>query len=366
MIWGIYFLLFFFCTRFIVALVNFLSFHFLPLKPQLETNPTVTVLIPARNEEKNIASILNQLTNSTYQPLDIIVYNDKSTDKTEEIAAKFADENNNIRVLKGTELPEGWLGKNYACYNLAKHAKSEFLLFLDADVEVKDGLIEGALDYMLNYKLKLLSIFPKQIISSFGEQISVPLMNWILLSFLPLVLIRKSSNPAFSAANGQFMMFDASTYKKHQPHSLFRAHKVEDIAISQYYKKNSLLTDTMLGNNLIRCKMYSGLNEAVSGFTKNIFQFFGNSVALTILVGLITTLTPFMVYLYFGLSYLLMYIMASVLLRVFVSLASKQSVFKNLIFQIPQHIVFLYIIYKGIRTITKRELIWKGRNILQV
>lgn len=239
------------------------------------------------------------------------------------------------------------------------------MVFLDADVSVYNGLIERSLNHLQKHDLHLLSIFPKQIFKSPGEKISVPLMNWILLSFLPLILVRISRNPAFSAANGQFIMFRSDTYKRLLPHKLYRAHKVEDIAIIRHFKKQGLKSDTLLGNKYIECRMYTGAIEAIEGFTKNIFQFFGNSIFLTILVGIITTIAPFVVFLNFGVLAACLYVFGAVLIRIFVSLASKQSVFENLIFMIAQHLVFLLIISKGIINYKKKKLIWKGRNILQ-
>jgi glycosyltransferase involved in cell wall biosynthesis len=365
MIYFCYFAFLFLLMRLLVAFTNFLSFRYLSTKPQLINKTKVSILIPARNEENVIGDLLNQLNEFSYEPLEIIIYNDNSTDKTLEVLQKQALRNKNIRIIEGKELATGWLGKNYACHQLALHASGEVFLFLDADVSVKDGLIEQSLGHLQKYKLHLLSIFPKQIFKSLGEKISVPLMNWILLSFLPMILIRLSKKPAFSAANGQFMLFRADTYRKVLPHSIFRLHKVEDIAIIKHFKEQGLKSDTLLGNKYIQCRMYAGLTESVNGFTKNIFQFFGSSIGLTIFVGALTTFAPIIIFLFYGTFAGILYLTGIVLIRIFVSLASKQSIFENIIFLLPQHLVFLLIIVKGIITQKKKELLWKGRNILK-
>jgi glycosyltransferase involved in cell wall biosynthesis len=348
-----------------ISFINFISFHYLPATIKLTETPLVSVLIPARNEELNIKILLSQLNGFSYTPLEIIVYDDGSEDATADIVKQFAQDKTHIRLIPGESLPEGWLGKNYACHRLAMEAKGNILLFLDADVMVRDGLIERSIRYVQKHDLYLLSIFPKQIFQSFGEKITVPLMNWILLSFLPLILIRKSKNPAFSAANGQFMLFRAKTYKNTLPHDKFKASKVEDIAIIKYFKKRGFRADTLLGDNDISCRMYSGAKEAITGFTKNIFQFFGNSIILTVLVGLITSFGPLLVYYYFGYLFGIACLLGIVFIRVMVSLASKQSVIENILLTLIQHIVFLVIIGKGIANYKRKELIWKGRNILQ-
>jgi len=363
MIYFCYFLTFFLVIRLLVSLVNALSFRYLPNK-LLNTNATVSVLIPARNEEQNIENLLSQLNDFSDILSEIIVYDDHSTDKTADIAKRFVKKNARFKLIQGGELAKGWLGKNHACHTLAKEANGDVLLFLDADVKVGGHLIERALSHMQKHNLELLSIFPKQIFGSLGEKVSVPLMNWILLSLLPLILVRVSKNPAFSAANGQFMMFNAKVYKKHLPHQLFRAHMVEDIATIQYFKQQRLKSDTLLGDNDIQCRMYDSAQDAITGFTKNIFQFFGNSALLTILVGITTTIAPFVIYLNFGPLSGVTYLSGIVLIRIFVSIASRQSVIQNVLFLCPQHLVFLSIILKRITNNRKKELIWKGRNVL--
>ena len=343
MIYFCYFLIGLLIIRLLVAFVNYLSFTYLPKVAPLEKEPYVSILIPARNEEENIGTLLEQLSTFEYSMLEIIVYNDHSTDKTESIVKHWATLNPIIKIINGEGLPKGWLGKNHACHQLSQAASGSILLFLDADVSVKKDLIKRSISHFQKYELHLLSIFPKQIVKSMGEKISVPLMNWILLSLLPLALIRKSKNEAFSAANGQFMMFKAATYKGIYPHEICKSHKVEDIAIIKLFKQKCLACDTRLGDNDISCRMYNGLDAAIEGFTKNIFQFFGNSILVTISFALITTIAPFILYFNMGMKWLVMYIVGIILIRFFVSLASKQSVVQNLLLALPQHLSLIHI-----------------------
>ena len=365
MIYFCYFLISLLGIRLLVAFVNYLSFAYLPKVTPIAKEPSVSILIPARNEEENIGTLLEQLSTLEYSIREIIVYNDQSDDETESIVNHWATLQPTIKIINGQQLPQGWLGKNYACHQLAQVATGDILLFLDADVSVKKDFIERSISHFQKYELHLLSIFPKQIVKSFGEKISVPLMNWILLSLLPLSLIRKSKNEAFSAANGQFMMFKAATYKAIWPHEKCKSHKVEDIAIMRLFKQKNFDCDTRLGDNDISCRMYVGLDVAIEGFTKNIFQFFGNSILATICFGIITTIAPFILYFSMGVWWLTAYIAGIVSIRFFVSLASQQSVVQNVVLAFPQHIVFLVIIIKGLINNNQKKLIWKGRNILQ-
>ena len=161
------------------------------------------------------------------------------------------------------------------------------------------------------------------------------------------------------------MMFRAESYTKLWPHEFFKSHKVEDIAISQFYKKRGLRTATLLGDEDIQCRMYSSLAESINGFSKNVFHFFGTSKILTFGFGLLTTITPLFIFWYEGIVLGTMYILIILFIRIFISLASKQNVLYNIMLLIPQQIVFLIIIIKALATHHKKELIWKDRNILQ-
>ncbi|MEI8085436.1 MAG: glycosyltransferase family 2 protein [Paludibacter sp.] len=361
-----WFFLIFGAIRFIVAFTNLVTNMHLPQNKELSYCAFVSILIPARNEEKNIGKLLDDLLTFDYPHFEIIVYNDNSTDNTGNIVQEYCSNNQSIKLLNGKEPDVGWLGKNYACHQLSVQAKGEILLFMDADVRVENGLLEKSMAYMQKHELNLLSIFPKQMMNNIGVQLSVPLMNWILLSLLPLCLVRLSSWKSFSAANGQFMMFNTHTYKQIFPHKHFKNNKVEDIAILHYFKERKLKVATLLGDNDIRCKMYNSLHEAIEGFSKNIFEFFGGSALITILFAITTIVAPVYLYFFNGLADSILYIIFVILIRIFISLASNQSVVKNILLIIPQQIVFVSIIYTAIINKKNRNLKWKNRNIILV
>jgi len=352
--------------RLTISFINWISQMHLPSKYLLKNKPLVSILIPARNEEENIGNLLDDLVAIKYSPIEIYIYNDCSTDNTAEIVWKYASLHKNIHLIEGKSLPEKWMGKNFACHQLASVAKGEKLLFLDADVRVCNNILEKSLSYMDKYNLKLLSIFPTQIMPSLGSRLVVPIMNWILLSLLPLPLIRLSNQPSLSAANGQFMFFDSKEYNKIKPHLLFRNNKVEDMAIIREYKRKKLSCATLLGKNDIYCRMYSDLEEGIDGFSKNVFQFFGGSIFLTFLFALITTIAPFYIFIFKGPGYGFIYLSFILLIRIFISLASKQSVKNNLLLLVPQQFIFWKIIVAAFTKLKHNNLTWKGRNISSV
>ncbi len=357
-----WFILIFTLVQFLVAAANLVFLQRFP-KTNQNFNLLVSVLIPARNEEKNIGNLLTGLQNQEYKNIEIIVFNDQSTDKTASIVNSFAESDKRIKLINSNGLPEGWLGKNHACFSLAKYANGKYFLFLDADVKIGNNIIQQTTLFSEKHKLGLLSIFPMQIMKTVGEQTTVPNMNFILLSLLPLVLVRKISFPSIAAANGQFMLFQSEIYRKIQPHEKMKTSKVEDIEIARFFKESKIKIACLVGNPSITCRMYSGFSDAVYGFSKNVIQFFGGSFFMAILFWLVTSLGFIAVLFSFSTTIFLLYLLAIILTRIFISIVSKQSVFRNLRFAIPQQITMGIFIFQAIINTCKKQYLWKGRNI---
>ncbi|MEE4177660.1 MAG: glycosyltransferase [Bacteroides sp.] len=362
MIWLAYFTLGFLVLRLLVALTNLLTRQWLhPDQP--EDNALVSVLIPARNEERNIGKLLESLGRQDYPQLEILIYDDLSTDQTARLVEECAKKDSRIRLLPGKGLPQGWLGKNHACHQLAREAKGDYLLFIDADVTAESKLISQALAHLQKHKLSLLSIFPQQMMHTLGERLTVPLMNWILVSLLPLIFTRISSWTSFSAANGQFMLFHAKTYRKHHFHQMVRSQKVEDIIIFRKLKKLGLRGHTILSNGQVKCRMYTSFREALQGFSKNVFEFFGNSILLTVFMALLTTFGFVPVYLALGTEFALAWLAGAILLRAMAAFASRQNVVQTIVLLPFQQLAFFVVIIEAIRVRIRGKSSWKGRKV---
>jgi len=360
MIYLAYSILAFSVIQLMVALINLLFIQ--QPKPGLSGfNGLVSILIPARNEENNIANLLNDLQNQDYQNIEIIVFNDQSTDKTVQIVNEFSISDKRITLINSNELPEGWLGKNHACHSLAKLAKGNYYLFIDADVRISKDIIINTLNHFKTYKLGLLSIFPKQIMHSIGERITVPNMNFILLSLLPLILVRKLKFSSLAAANGQFMLFNSKIYQQTLPHEKMKSNKVEDIEIARYFKTMKIRIACLAGNDSIKCRMYNGFGDAVKGFSKNVINFFGNSFLLAVIFWLITSF-GFIFFLY-DLKILIFYLIIILTTRMLISIVSRQSILANLLLIIPQQLSLGLFIYKAFTNKLKNQHQWKGRNV---
>lgn len=362
MIYVAIFVIIFTAIQLVVALSNKVFVTSLPNNETLGIQ-LVSVLIPARNEEKNIATILTDLQQQEYKNIEIIVFNDLSDDRTAQIVESFCATDNRIKLLNSDGLPSGWLGKNFACHSLAQHAKGDYYLFLDADVRVQGNIIAKAINFSQKHHLGLISIFPKQIIKTLGEKITVPIMNYILLSLLPLIQVRKSKNPAFSAANGQFMFFSSSVYKKYNPHELVKTDKVEDISIARLLKKEGIPIACLVGDSTIQCRMYEGFSDSVNGFSKNVTAFFGNSFVIALLFWIVTTWGWLFILLNLPLSVFYVYLIIYLLTRIIISIVSRQNIILNILFVIPQQISCGMFIYKAVINKFTKNYQWKQRSI---
>jgi glycosyltransferase involved in cell wall biosynthesis len=325
-----------------------------------ETN--ISILIPARNEENNIGNLLNKLCQIHDQGLEILVFDDQSEDNTAKIVQTHSNTDSRIRLISSGGLPDGWAGKNYACYQLAKEAKGQFYLFLDADVTIEGDVVSNAIAYMKDHKIKLLSIFPKQIYKTMGEELSVPIMNYILLSLLPLIFVRISPFKSHSAANGQFMLFDAEVYQKIQAHKLFKNSVVEDISIAAHFKKNKIKIACLTHENRVKCRMYNSYNSARKGFSKNVFMFFGNKAFFAFAFWTIVSF-GFIPVLQALPDYLGFYFAGIIISLILYAYVSMQNIFLSVVL-FPAHLFFLLqVLINGLRVKTKKHIVWKGRYI---
>lgn len=358
-----WFVIFFTCLQFLVALINLVFRPNLAGNKKPVFNGLISVLIPARNEEHNIVRLLIDLQHQTYKNVEILVYDDESTDNTATLVGEMMKYDKRIRLIEKQKLPSGWLGKNFGCFQLASHAKGEYLIFVDADVRLGADTITNTVHLLQKTKSQLLSVFPRQLLFSLGEKAVVPVMNYILLTLLPLVFVRYSHFKSFSAANGQFMLFESSTYKKLQPHSLLRTEKVEDIRIARLYKEKRLEVLCLAANSEIECRMYNNYKESIQGFTKNIAMFFGNSYLLALLFWVITTFGFLSVLFYMSLSWFLMLSLLALATRIMVSVQSGQSIIANLALWVPQQFNIGIILYKSVINNIKGQSEWKGRVI---
>jgi len=363
MVWIAWIAIGFLLMRLLVVLANGLTPVVLPRTETDGEQALVSILIPARNEAHTIGPLLDSLLVQDYQHIEILVYDDVSTDATPDIVHSFAAKDDRIQYMRGHGLPEGWLGKNHACHQLAGQARGQYLLFLDADVKVNRNLLADALSHLKKHQLHLLSLFPNQQMKSFGERITVPVMNWILLSLLPLILTRLSNRPSLAAANGQFMLFQAKSYHARQWHWQVRKSPVEDIVIARNMKKAGYKIQTMVPDGQIQCRMYQSFKEAVKGLSRSVPEFFGGSWLWLLFFTVFSSAGFLFVALAFSWVWAVFYIVVTLLMRGIIARLSRQPVGSSVLYAPLIHLAFLVMVVFAAYSAISGNMQWKGRKI---
>jgi glycosyltransferase involved in cell wall biosynthesis len=353
---------FFIILRFAVTLFNFIS------DPKLRrvNRPypdLVSILIPVRNEAENILLLLQSIYEQDYSNYEVIILDDGSSDSTYNICATFADKHSQFRVIKGAPLPHDWLGKNYACYQLASHAQGNFLLFIDADEQVNPDLINSAVHRMYVNKLGLLSLFTNQQMVTIGEWLVVPLMHYILLNLLPLRLIYLVKNYTVAAASGQFMLFDAELYREHQWHEQVKDKVVEDVEIMRLVKAASYNGEALLANGMINCRMYKNYRDAVNGFSKNFLAAFNYNIIWFLIYIVLIIGGPMIVMMTLHFELILFMFGLIILTRVMISLSAGQNAWYNILLHPAQMFSLTLVAFLAIQRHLTKTMIWKGRKI---
>ncbi|MBD3860165.1 glycosyltransferase [Bacillus sp. 28A-2] len=241
---------------------------------------SLSILIPARNEEKRIEACLQSIVEQRLYPKELIVLDDHSTDQTRAIVERFAETYPWIRVQSGRTLKQGWLGKSYACSQLAEAAASDWLLFLDADVRLKRGAIEAVYKQLCTQKTGMLSGFPEQKTGTPLEHLVVPMMMFTIGCHLPVKWVRKSSNPAFAAAHGGFIAIEKNCYQDIGGHEAIKDSLVDDMALAKWVKEKGFPFTLASIHPFVYMRMYENGQEVWEGYRKNLFPGVNRSIAL--------------------------------------------------------------------------------------
>ncbi len=249
-----------------------------------ELSVQLSVLIPARNEEVNIGACLDAVLANDYPFLEVLVLNDRSTDSTAEEIGKRSTRDNRVRMIEGAELPPGWLGKSYACHQLAQQATGEWWLYLDADARLAPHALARAARAAARRQRGLLTGFARQVTATWLEKLVVPMMLFVIACHLPIRLVRRSRDPRFAAAHGGFMLIQRDTYFKLGGHEAFKDSMVDDMSLARAVKQIGEPLELMQIGSEVSMRMYRNASEVWNGYKKNMYDGVGRSATLLGLV----------------------------------------------------------------------------------
>lgn len=362
----------FLMVAFIIALSNLFALKSLERYTVLDQTPSVTVLIPARNEEANIRLCVTSLLTQNYPSLQVVVLDDNSTDNTGAILLELKVSHINLEVIQGKPLPNGWTGKNWACHQLAQIATSELVLFVDADTTFEPDAISHAVAALLKERADFVTVLPRQIVATWGEKLVVPIMNWSIFSIIPYAIAHRVRTQKLVMAVGQFMLFRLHTYHEIGGHEAIRGEFLDDLPLAKRIKKQGFRWRLFNGSKLITCRMYHNFREVSDGLARSLFTVFGKNTLAYLWIWIclgITFLEPliFIILHLFGLPIEILTLNASIVMLI-ISLILWGIVYLRfrypfyLTFFFPLTIILSFYIAMRSLIITKTgRMTWKGR-----
>lgn len=257
------------CIPAVLFCWNVLLYRKPPQRPD-EGLAAISVLIPARNEERSIAAAVASVLASEGIDFELIVLDDGSRDRTAELVKSFAEKDLRVRLESGKGLPAGWNGKQHACYVLASLARHETLCFLDADVRIEPQALVRMATFLRVSRASLVSGFPRQETETFLEKLLLPLIHFVLLGYLPLAGMRRYPTGAgFAAGCGQFLMMRRDAYWAVGGHRAIQTTMHDGLLLPKVFRENGFATDLADLTELATCRMYRSASEVWSGLSKN-------------------------------------------------------------------------------------------------
>ncbi len=253
-----------------------------PLRAHPKRNrPAVSVLIPARDEERNLRATLDAVLANRAIDFEVIVLDDDSADSTARIVAEYAKRDSRVRLEAALPLPAGWCGKQHACHILANLARNPLLVFLDADVRLAPNALVRLADYVEESDAHLVSGVPRQELGTFSEHLLLPLIHFVLLGFLPMAIMRRrDSSPACSAGCGQLIVTRRDAYFASGGHAGFRAEMHDGLKLPRAFRRAGFRTDLFDATDLATCRMYRTNAEVWRGLSKNATEGLGAPKAI--------------------------------------------------------------------------------------
>ncbi len=342
-----------------------------PINGPLKDSPSLSICVPARNEERDLEACLNSLMAQDYPNFEVIAADDRSEDKTLQIIQSFEKRFDNFIGFQGKPLLEDWLGKPYILSQAASKANGKYLLFTDADPIFEPFALRSAIFFMQNKNLDMLTLMPGATFGSFWERAIQPVIFGLIAG---LTRFGDVNNPNSSKAMGigAFILVKRSAYEKAGGHETVKKNVVEDIALGKAIKNSGHRIWIADGKSLFSIRMYHSFHEIWTGWRKNVFTAFKRSILKTVrfaisLIGF--QLTPFIV-LYLNLiTDTPIWSLALSALAVFMTLATGMGLCKEI--NLTPKVILLFplgaLIAVGImfasmqQALIKNRTEWRGR-----
>ncbi len=229
----------------------------------------VSVIVPARNEAATIRTLLSSLLATRYHPVEIVVVDDRSTDDTAAVVSTVSDPR--LRLIRGDELPQGWYGKPWACYQGFRAAQGSLLLFTDADTHHHPELLGRAVGALSQEGAGLVTVSPLQRCVTFWERVVMPQIWFLLALRYHPPAVNRGRQERDVIANGQFILTTRQAYEAAGTHKVVSQEVAEDLALAQAYLRRGLKLHFAFAERLMETRMYQNLAQLIEGWSKNIY-----------------------------------------------------------------------------------------------
>jgi glycosyltransferase involved in cell wall biosynthesis len=327
-----------------------------------QINQKISVLVPLRDEENNAVAIIETLeAQENLSDVEFLVLDDNSTDKTYELLQAAALGDSRFNIMQGAPLPDGWLGKPWALSQLSQSARGEILICIDADVRLAANGVAAAITSMQKHNLDFFSPYPSQVARTFSERMIQPLLQWSWLSSVPLAIAKRSTNPSFAVANGQFFAVKKSALDQSGGYASIKSEVLDDMQMARVLLRNEFKGTVGNGALIAQCHMYSSWSELRNGYAKSLWKgfggVFGSLVAITLL--LLTGVVPLL-----GAasgSPLGWFAFQAVLIsRIISARITRTNLFDSLLHPISAVLLVYLIVYSWLM---RGRIQWKGRTV---
>jgi glycosyltransferase involved in cell wall biosynthesis len=257
---------------------------------------TLSVLIPARNEGATIEACLRSVLAQGQVVREVLVYDDCSDDDTALRVAALAQTDSRVRLIPGVPLPAGWYGKPHACMQLAQHAQSPWMMFLDADTRLSPSGAAALVETAQARNVTFLSAWPHFEVQGLAEQALMPMLNFFVFSVFPALGSLFSSHPSLGLAHGACILVERSTYLRIGGHALVSEELFEDTTLARSWREHGERGLCLDGQHIVRVRMYEGLRPIWRGFQKNFYPGFrsGATFWFFLLFHCVLFLVPFL------------------------------------------------------------------------
>lgn len=330
-----------------IVLYNYFTRPFLP-EGTPKDNPLVSILVYVKNSENNIGHLIKGLSNQTHQNLEILIYNDQSSDKSVDIISELSAGDKRFRLFNGNYVSDGWYSKNYAYDKLIQLAQGQYYIFVNSEIIIDNQFVANAISHMQEKSLSLLTIFPKPQSQKFWVRMKISTAQWMFLSLNSIKSFLKRRREERSIFTNSLLIIEATTYNSNRWFDKFKDIGSPEDQIADDVKSLNLEYECLLGDNSLVREVADFNFEIIdpsAGLIKSKNRLIAYAIAITLGLFLAIFLLPF--------PLVFLYLFAIIYSQMLVALIFQQSVFTSLILLPVQFFVVTRLLVKALNKIRK-------------